>query len=545
MSLKGIDVTRPGIRAFALRLVLCLMSPLLASSSSFAANPLKTPSELTKADEERGIFTNYDISNVKIPTFDALLLDGRVYEPKLSAYSGRRPAIIFTNSWTLGEYEYETQARKFAARGYIVLSYSSRGFGGSEGYVTVGGPNDVSDFTTVVDWLEDNTRVDVANIGMAGVSLGGGLSLLALANEPRIKTAASLSGWGNLEQSLYRNETIQKTWMKILISSGTLLGHLDPDLHEQVVNMENRTDIVATRAWAARRSVDTLIQQINDRKAPVFLENSYLDALFPPAQIRPFYDSLEGVKRMIADEGIHASSSISGLLGLKSELWDELHDWMDHWLVDSGRPIKTGITFRTRGETGTYQSFPELNYRSTPFKPLKPTETDAVSGRSILSFQGNRDSGATSGIPIISDSLDSYINVPVKKKIADIDERYAAVFETTALTQKLKVRGSPRLSFTLMPHTSPVTLVGYLYDVDRNGVGALVAFSVMSVQDPNAAPNDVEFDLNMTAFEVPKGHKLVVALDTVDPLYTGATNKDYKVSLAADPALSLELPLVP
>ncbi len=546
MSLKGIDVTRPGIRVLFFGLVLSFFTSIYSVSSLAFANTHEIPpQDFESSPDQRGLFTNFDTSNIKILTHDGLRLDARLYEPKLNAFTGKRPAIVFTNSWTLGEHEYEFQARRFASRGYIVLSYSSRGFGGSDGWVTVGGPNDMHDFSTVLDWLEDNTRVDVANIGMAGVSLGGGMSLLALATDSRIKTAAAMSGWGNLEQALYRNETIQKAWMNILVASGRIAGHLDPDIDDQIDNMKNRTDIAATRAWAARRSPETLIQAINARRAPVFLENSYLDALFPPLQIRPFYEKLLGEKRMIVDEGIHASAAIPGLIGLPSDLWDEVHDWMDHWLIDRTHPIKTGLTFRTRTDSTDFENYPPLNFRSKDFNVLNLSSVDAGSGRSIIRFQGNRDSGATTGIPVISDSLDTYINVPVRKTIADINRKYAAVMQSPVLTRKLKVRGSPRLSFTLMPHDTPVTLVAYLYDVDTSGVGELVSFSVTSYQDPNFDTTQVSFDLNVSAFTVPRGHRLAVALDTVDPLYAAATAEDYFVSLAADPSLSIELPILP
>ncbi|MBC7530465.1 MAG: alpha/beta hydrolase [Oligoflexus sp.] len=495
-------------------------------------------------DDQRGIFNDYNISNVKIRTHDALLLDARAYEPKVSAFPGRRPAIIFTNSWTLGEYEYETQARRFASRGYIVLSYSSRGFGGSEGAVTVGGPNDVQDFSTIVDWLEDNTRVDVANIGMAGVSLGGGMALLALGSEPRIKTAASLSGWGNLEQSIYRNNTIQRTWLDILIGSGKLTGHLDPDIFEQLDHMEKRTDVVATRAWAAARSPESYLDQINARKAPVFMENSYLDALFPPLQIRNFYERLEGEKRMLTDEGLHASAAIPGILGLPSNLWNEVHDWMDHYLIDESIPIKTGLSFKIDNETNYFQNYPALNYSALKFTALNSLESDYETGRSVIFFQGNKDSGATTGIPFISDGLNVYVNVPVKKKISDIDTRFAAVLKSQVLHEDLKVRGSARVSFTLLPHESPVTLVAYLYDLDAWGTGVLESFSVTSYQDPSAVATEVKIDLNVSGYEIPKGHRVAVAIDTVDALYTPATGRDYFVSIAAEPALSVELPVI-
>ncbi len=513
------------------------------SSVTISKDSVQTSTAFT--DSQRGLLEPYNITNVKITTHDNLQLDGRLYDPKLSRFPGKRPALIFTNSWTMDEYEYEIQARKFAAKGYIVLAYSTRGFGGSEGFVTVAGPNDVRDFSTVIDWLEGNTRVNPDKIGMSGVSYGAGLSLMASAFEPRIKVVASMSGWGNLQQSLYRNDTIQKTWLDILVGSGKLKGRLDPDIFQQIKDMELRTDPIATRVWAALRSPETYVDQINARGVPVFLENSYLDALFPPLQIRSFYDKLQGPKRMMTDEGLHASAAIPGILGLPSNVWNEVHNWMDHFLLDDRIPIRTGVSFQDRFQTDYYQDFPELSPQTLQMKGLNRSVIDTENdGRSVIRIKGNIDSGASSGFPLISDAVDTYTAIPVIKDISRIDQRYAAIFQTEKLTRDIKVQGAARVNLTVMPHDKPVTLVAYLYDENNWGNGSLVAYSVMSFQDPVLVAEDVQFDLNITSFHVAEGHRLTLAIDTVDSLYTPATIRSYDLTLANDSPVTLELPLV-
>ncbi len=496
-------------------------------------------------DNERGLFSSYDIKNVKIKAHDNVSLDARLYNPKSSRFPGPRPGLIFINSWTLDEHEYETQAKKFASKGYVVLAYASRGFGGSGGYVSVGGPNDIRDFSTVIDWLEAETQVNPDKIGMAGISYGGGLSLLATAFEPRVKVAASMSGWGNLQQALYRNDTIQKIWLDLLINTAKISGRLDPDIYQQIIDMEKRTDPDATRYWAALRSAETYVDVINQRKVPIFLENSYMDALFPPLQIKSFYEQLEGPKRMMADEGLHASASVPGILGLPSAVWGELHDWMDHFLVDEDIPIRTGVSFQDRFKTDYYTHYPELSSESLKMMPINRAVNDSDNdGRSVIRVKGNKDSGAMSGIPILSDAADTFTAIPVVKDISRIDQRYAAVYQSPKLADNIKVQGAARVNFTLMPHKTPVMLVAYLYDENGWGVGSLLAFSVMSFQDPSLTAQDISFNLNVTSFHVEKGHRLTLAIDTVDSLYAPPSNRDYEVSLAADSDTLLLLPLV-
>ncbi|RYZ63135.1 MAG: hypothetical protein EOP09_18200 [Proteobacteria bacterium] len=248
---------------------------------------------------------------------------------------------------------------------------------------------------------------------------------------------------------------------------------------------------------------------------------------------------------MMTDEGLHASAAIPGILGLRSNVWNEVHNWVDHFLLDDRIPIRTGVSFQDRFQTDYYQEFPDLSPQTLQMKGLNRSVIDTENGgRSVIRITGNVDSGASSGFPLISDAVDTYTAIPVVKDILRIDQRYAAIFQTPKLTRDIKVQGAARVNLTVMPHDKPVTLVAYLYDGNNWGNGSLLAYSVMSFQDPSLVPEDIQFDLNITSFRVAEGHRLTLAIDTVDSLYTPATIRSYDLSLATDLPVTLELPLV-
>ncbi|MCB1179593.1 MAG: alpha/beta hydrolase, partial [Leptospiraceae bacterium] len=130
-----------------------------------------------------------------ITSFDGTKIDGNIFVPSSASKDSKRPVVIFINSWALNEYEYLVPAAKLAKKGYIVFSYSTRGFGKSEGLINVAGPKDMKDLSAVIDYLELNYPIQKGNIGLSGISYGGGTSLLGLANEPRVRTAVAMSGW--------------------------------------------------------------------------------------------------------------------------------------------------------------------------------------------------------------------------------------------------------------------------------------------------------------------------------------------------------------
>ena len=58
---------------------------------------------------------------------------------------GPHPALVFISSWGLNDAEYLVQARALAQAGYVVLSYTARGFWGSGGQIDTAGPPDIAD----------------------------------------------------------------------------------------------------------------------------------------------------------------------------------------------------------------------------------------------------------------------------------------------------------------------------------------------------------------------------------------------------------------
>jgi dienelactone hydrolase len=127
--------------------------------------------------------------------------------------SGPFPLIVMPSSWGISYIEYVGQANVLANDGYIVVSYSSRGFdtfcaiNPSCGYIDIAGPLTVGDVSTVIDWALAHTPADPNNIGVSGISYGAGTGLLAAEHDPRIKAVAAMSGWANLGASLDANQT--------------------------------------------------------------------------------------------------------------------------------------------------------------------------------------------------------------------------------------------------------------------------------------------------------------------------------------------------
>ena len=190
--------TLPGI---ALALGLSLASAGANAELCRSASPAEAASYASPM-QSPGIVSPVDgtcwIPAMTITSFDGTKLAANLFLPKRSSSDQKFPAIVMIASWAApGRVEYIGQQQKLAQDGYVVVSYTARGFYLSEGQVDVAAPEDARDVSSVLDWLQANAPIDINNVAASGISYGAGLSLIALGQDPRFKTAVALSGWAS------------------------------------------------------------------------------------------------------------------------------------------------------------------------------------------------------------------------------------------------------------------------------------------------------------------------------------------------------------
>src|SRR4051794_37031079 len=109
-----------------------------------------------------------------------------------SAAKGRSPAVLLAHGFGGTKDDSRAAARKLAADGYAVLTWSARGFGKSTGEIALDSPDyEVKDTRQLIDWLAK--RPDVLldkpgdpRVGMTGPSYGGsGVPAYATLTTPR------------------------------------------------------------------------------------------------------------------------------------------------------------------------------------------------------------------------------------------------------------------------------------------------------------------------------------------------------------------------
>ncbi|HVW39818.1 MAG TPA: alpha/beta fold hydrolase [Amycolatopsis sp.] len=170
-------------------------------------------------------------------------LDTTLYLPD----STPAPAILLPHGFGGDKTSVTTEAQELARRGFVVLTYSARGFGHSTGQIGLNDPGfEVADASHLLDYLAmlPEVRKDGPNdprVGVAGASYGGALALLLAGYDKRVDAISPEVTYNDLAQGLIPNAAgptapaattpaagafagdgvFKRSWAGLLFSAGT------------------------------------------------------------------------------------------------------------------------------------------------------------------------------------------------------------------------------------------------------------------------------------------------------------------------------------
>ncbi|MEA2348640.1 MAG: hypothetical protein QOG62_2427 [Thermoleophilaceae bacterium] len=320
---------------------------------------------------------------------------GDLYRPKSATAKHRAAAILTTNGFGGSKNSQRNLASAGARDGYVVLSYSGLGFGGSgckiqlddrdwDGKVAsqlisfLGGGKAAKDGTTVNYVAHDKKgsdgrrHGDDPRVGMVGGSYGGQVQYAAAGIDPRLDTIVPIITWNDLSYSFVPNSTDLKKgvtsatpgvpkfiWALEFAVVGMQQGivhapedltrltsgicpNFDPQVCPSLINnaVANTPD-AATLKLLRHASVGQFIDGI---KIPTLLMQGEADTLFNLNESVATYDALR--KNDVPVKLIWQSWGHSGGSKEPGE-FDEKHPrhsyegtvvfkWFDHYLRDTG-----------------------------------------------------------------------------------------------------------------------------------------------------------------------------------------------------------------
>src|SRR4051794_3325727 len=334
-----------------MRRLVCLAVALLAfavPASSFAAVVEKPVSiQATEPDDEG----------------NPVKLDGGIDYPTAGCPC---PGVIinhgFTGKWT----DSGSVARDLAANGYVVLRYSSRGFGKTPGEVDLMGPKETQDLLDAVHWLNNPKSPIVGglvrpnDIGQFGGSYGGAHAwALARSGDPAVRTVIPTATWSNIYNALLPNNVELLAYVNGFFATGwnptaqpinnqepSTQNNYSQNMLRWIAEANSGAGLDDLKQGAASRSVDGHYNQV---KIPVFIVQGLNDGLFSANQAIDAYQALR--KRRLPTRlylgGIGHPPSESSLDSPEAKhVEEEVLAWFDRWLkrdkngIDTRAPIE-------------------------------------------------------------------------------------------------------------------------------------------------------------------------------------------------------------
>ncbi|MDQ2782237.1 MAG: CocE/NonD family hydrolase [Actinomycetota bacterium] len=172
-----------------------------------------TPGQVAHADEAPSVgptgAVTEQAATVPVraePDGTPVTLDTSTFTP---GTAGRHPALLLAHGFGGSKADLTTRARDLAALGYVVVTWSARGFGASGGRIHLDDPDfEVADARKLVDGLASRSDVLLdgtgdPRLGVVGGSYGGALALMLGATDKRVDTVVASITWNDLAEAFF------------------------------------------------------------------------------------------------------------------------------------------------------------------------------------------------------------------------------------------------------------------------------------------------------------------------------------------------------
>jgi ABC-2 type transport system ATP-binding protein len=523
-----------------------------------------------------------------------VILDGGVTYPSEGCPC---PGIIINHGF-LGRWQDSGRiTEQLAAEGYVVLRYSSRGFGATPGEVDLMGPKETQDLLDAVDWLNDPGSPVVGGmvvknrIGQFGGSYGGAHAwALAASRHPAVRTTVPTATWTDIYDSLVPNGVMLLAYANGFYASGygptgaALGGELSTaqnysqNLHRWMAEVNSGVGVEDARAGMAQRSVGTDYDRV---KIPVFIVQGLNDGLFSVNQAIEAYKALRAdkVKARLYLGGIGHPPSDGSLDSPEATyVGNQVLAWFDHYLkgVDNGIDEQPPIEFseadyfhnRWDGTTRTAKRYPFGKARTLHL---------CAAGQSGGRLSTSPCPDALPAVATNANAGTGYDQEPVTSTYADDFkdgfEQYSGQempdlttaptilnYETEPLGEPLALAGIPSLRLrvaatdVLPAGVEPATAAAFqldpkFYDVAPDGEAKLLGRGAFAEPLGAVGPgtstvpaHEVRFDAFGFSNTIPAGHRLRLALQTSDAPYLRPTLNPFAVALL--PGSTVALPAI-
>ena len=290
-------------------------------------------------------------------TSSTIHLDARVYIP--DGVAAPAPVVVVIHGYGESKTSGTTvaAAQDLASQGYVVVTPTTRGFGDSDGLVTLAGPNEINDLKTIIlaaqtGAVGDSPAIAIpvnanSKFGVTGASYGGGHAFeIMRTHVAGLAAVAPVVGWTDLYQALSPNDVPKLSYGVALFASGFDIQN--PNYDNQIFNWLG--DLLGgtpenIRTGGPQSNIDwrSVIFNPTQLTVPVFVVQGWHDWLFPVEQATKLFQSTTAIpffKMYLGGVG-HPPASDDITTPEALYVRAQVVRWFDHWLKGVNNGINT------------------------------------------------------------------------------------------------------------------------------------------------------------------------------------------------------------
>lgn len=501
---------------------------------------------------------------------EPVTLDAEVMVP--SEGSPPFPAVILNHGFGGSRTGDGGLAERLTEHGYIVLRYSSRGFGDTPGEIDLVGQKEQQDLLDAIHWLNDPTNVPevwVDHIGQLGGSYGGGHAMmLATLNDPAIKAIAPLAAYIDFYRGLAPYNVAKPIIVDVSYGSGLLFpepgNNVSEDFHRIVAALNSGIDLEGARQRLQLRSI---LHKMDDINVPMFFAQGWNDSFFEAQEAIDAFTALRarGVPTFLYIGGVGHPPANPDTMGPEATHIEEtqLFRFFDRYIrgIDNGFEHQPPIEFSNAswdgptwdGTTMRANAFPvgtPTRWSLCPGLPSGTIITGACPGASAVSLVNTYANANPTGEPLSGPFIDDNTGIDITQIPPTWTPADTATFVSASLTADAQMTGIPRFGLQVISKaigqpSGPGPLETFqldprIYDVAPDGGEILVTRGAYSENvDAPVGPHTAGFEAFGFSYRFAEGHRIKVVLATNDAPYLRPASNPFSVVVRSDSWLEL------
>ena len=479
-----------------------------------------------------------EVIEKSIKTAPGVLIDTSLFLPEVMP----APAILLAHGFGSSKEAVKESAQYYRDNGYVVLTWTARGFGKSSGQISMNAAQgEIADIKELISYLVTRKEVkkeSSANpiVGIVGASYGGAAALLSAAADKRIDAAIADITWNNLNQALFPQSStdlsepgpFKKVWTGTFFSLATLqnaaLGECGALAAQWCAAYKSA--VINERPSAQEITLLNSVSPsavLSEFSAPTLVSQGQSDSLFPLNESLKTFTALK--KNNSAVSLIWHGGGHDGGTNEDEYLRVQYLNWFDKYLNGKDISIPTFQFTKTNGSISLQDStvIPKNFFSTTAPDQATINSIDLLPKPALMAHPIGGIPSAISSLPGIGSA--GSVAATVVSGISGFSPAFlpgqSGFLESAKLQKAVSIVGPSRIKVRITSSSGEATLFFSLLSKSASGAitqpnGVVAPIKISGIP---AGGREITVELPSVILDAAVGDSLAVGISTTDQGY--------------------------